>query len=166
MISRLRKTNISSERVRSPGGEMSSGLSWIPLEASSSSSRRRPPRRRPREPSLHPLQHPWFSSLSICSALSPPRLLGGGQVIKHRLQRLLRPQKEERRSRPPSSSVATVGLEEMKSKVWSRLRQLHASHARLSCTLLMHSSQRSQRRRLGWRKFWKCNNNNTGRSSL
>lgn len=91
------------------------------------------------------LQPPCLSSFSICVAVSPPLLLGGDQVIKHRLQRLLRPQKEERRSRPQTSTVATVGLEEMKSKVRSKLQQLRGSHARLSCTALMHGSQRGNR---------------------
>lgn len=51
---------------------------------------------------------------------SPSLLLlcyGWNQMIKHRLQRLLRPQKEERKSKPQTSTVATVGLEEMKTKV-------------------------------------------------
>lgn len=59
--------------------------------------------------------------------VSPPlrrSVLWGDQMMKHRLQRLLRPQKEERRSRPQPSTVATVGLEEMKSKVRSNLQQL------------------------------------------
>uniref|UniRef100_A0A3Q1EIY7 Acid-sensing (proton-gated) ion channel family member 4b n=1 Tax=Acanthochromis polyacanthus TaxID=80966 RepID=A0A3Q1EIY7_9TELE len=39
------------------------------------------------------------------------------EVIKHRLQRLLRPQKEEKKNKQQTSTVATVGLEEMKAKV-------------------------------------------------
>ncbi|XP_076015274.1 acid-sensing ion channel 4-A [Genypterus blacodes] len=38
------------------------------------------------------------------------------EVIKHRLLRLLRPQKEERKSKQQPSAVATVGLEEIKAK--------------------------------------------------
>ncbi|KAL3056597.1 hypothetical protein OYC64_019140 [Pagothenia borchgrevinki] len=38
------------------------------------------------------------------------------EVIKQRLQRLLRPQKEQKKSKPQPSTVATVGLEEMKAK--------------------------------------------------
>lgn len=84
--------------------------------------------------------------LNLFCPFPPPLLLGGDQVIKHRLQRLLRPQKEERRSRPQSSTVATVGLEEMKSKVCS------------NCTLLVHAScacfsTRSQRISLGQQDF-------------
>lgn len=71
---------------------------------------------------------PCFSSPSIFSwCFTPPLLrrsvVRGDQMMKHRLQRLLRPQKEERRSRPQPSTVATVGLEEMKSKVRSNLQQ-------------------------------------------
>lgn len=56
---------------------------------------------------------------SLISALSPSLLLYSGwiQVIKHRLQRLLRPQKEENKNKQQTSTVATVGLEEMKAKV-------------------------------------------------
>lgn len=66
---------------------------------------------------------PFLSpSLIFCSFFSPSLLLlllcyGWNQVIKHRLQRLLRPQKEERKSKPQTSTVAAVGLEEMKTKV-------------------------------------------------
>lgn len=65
-----------------------------------------------------------FVFVSFHPILLPLPCSGGAgwrdQVIKHRLQRLLRPQKEERRSRPQISTVATVGLEEMKSKVGGR----------------------------------------------
>uniref|UniRef100_A0A672YCY7 Acid-sensing (proton-gated) ion channel family member 4a n=1 Tax=Sphaeramia orbicularis TaxID=375764 RepID=A0A672YCY7_9TELE len=36
------------------------------------------------------------------------------EVIKHRLQRLLRPQKDDKKNKQQTSTVATVGLEEMK----------------------------------------------------
>ncbi|KAL7882253.1 hypothetical protein AOLI_G00091020 [Acnodon oligacanthus] len=42
------------------------------------------------------------------------------EVIKHRLQRLLKPQKEQKpqpqQKQPPASTVATVNLEDMKAK--------------------------------------------------
>lgn len=134
-----------SERAPSTDGEMSSCLSCV--QPAGRSQRWRLGRRDHSQPPITLLQPPCFSSLSISFALSPPPLLlGGDQVIKHRLQRLLRPQKEERRSRPQSSTVATVGLEEMKSKVCS------------NCTLLVHAScacfsTRSQRISLGQQDF-------------
>lgn len=72
-----------------------------------------------------PVSRPPQSFLGVPPPPSPRRsVLWGDQMMKHRLQRLLRPQKEERRSRPQPSTVATVGLEEMKSKVRSNLPQL------------------------------------------
>lgn len=70
-----------------------------------------------------PVSRPPQSFLGVPPPSLPP--FCGGQMMKHRLQRLLRPQKEERRSRPQPSSVATVGLEEMKSKVRSNLLRHH-----------------------------------------
>lgn len=69
----------------------------------------------------------WINSSFCCLPCFPPSSLlflppcccnyGWIQVIKHRLQRLLRPQKEENKNKQPTSTVATVGLEEMKAKV-------------------------------------------------
>lgn len=73
-----------------------------------------------------PVSRPPQSFLGVSPPPPPLRrsVVRGDQMMKHRLQRLLRPQKEERRSRPQPSTVATVGLEEMKSKVRSNLQQL------------------------------------------
>ena len=85
---------------------------------------------------------PLLSSSLSLSLLPWP---GWNQVVKQRLQRLLRPQKEEKKSKQQASTVATVGLEEIKAKVqhtlycnkW-HLHYFHAKRTTFPTALLLH----------------------------
>ncbi|KAK5614237.1 Acid-sensing ion channel 4-A [Crenichthys baileyi] len=60
------------------------------------------------------------------------------ELIKHRLQRLLRPQKEEKKNTQPTSTVATVGLEEMKAKEPNDTTRSHPEGAYANTILPNH----------------------------
>ncbi|MED6271073.1 hypothetical protein CHARACLAT_016572 [Characodon lateralis] len=60
------------------------------------------------------------------------------KLIKHRLQRLLRPQKEEKKKTQPTSTVATVGLEEMKAKEPNDTTRSHPEGAYANTILPNH----------------------------
>ncbi|XP_010781366.1 acid-sensing ion channel 4 isoform X2 [Notothenia coriiceps] len=65
-------------------------------------------------------------------------LLTATHVIKQRLQRLLRPQKEQKKSKQQPSTVATVGLEEMKAKEPNDMTRSHPEGAYANTVLPNH----------------------------
>uniref|UniRef100_A0A3P9PHB3 Acid-sensing (proton-gated) ion channel family member 4a n=1 Tax=Poecilia reticulata TaxID=8081 RepID=A0A3P9PHB3_POERE len=60
------------------------------------------------------------------------------ELMKHRLQRLLRPQKEEKKNTQPTTTVATVGLEEMKAKEPNDTTRSHPEGAYANTILPNH----------------------------
>ncbi|CAB1458433.1 unnamed protein product [Pleuronectes platessa] len=79
--------------------------------------------------------------LTLLRPLSPSCLCwssGGNQGMKQRLRRLLRPPKEEKKSKPPTSTVATVGLEEMKAKEPHDVTRTHPEGAYANTILPNH----------------------------
>ncbi|TMS06712.1 Acid-sensing ion channel 4-A [Larimichthys crocea] len=60
------------------------------------------------------------------------------EVIKHRIKRLLRPQKEEKKTKQQTSTVATVGLEEIKAKEPNDMTRSHPEGAYANTILPNH----------------------------
>ncbi|XP_028249471.1 acid-sensing ion channel 4-A [Parambassis ranga] len=60
------------------------------------------------------------------------------ELIKHRLQRMLRPQKEEKKNKQQPSTVATVGLEEIKAKEPNDMTRSHPEGAYANTILPNH----------------------------